>query len=372
VLFVKGARMKKVGFFAIVALLVLAVANSACFADANDDLYMAIKAKNSSRVKMLLASGANANAPAKNIPGIENYSPLYYAVNEGDTEIVKLLLDKGANANFTPPTGGGAPLMVAAQRDETEIVRLLLTHGADIQVMDKDLGHTALTIAATSGHMETVKLLLYHGAPVDEQSDTGATSLQLAVATTNGDLVRLLLDRHADVNHQDKYGRTPLMSATCPECLPEIARLLLARGADVNARDVQGKTAFYYAQAQANQKVIAVLVKAGANGGKMPSATVSKLTAADIQFLTATCKIERQDIDVIHKLDANTQQMLLSRIALRDCALLHPFISVRGYFRQLNPKTTLPMPPYDWVYADRYLTEEELKQYKKILEEAPL
>jgi hypothetical protein len=195
--------------------------------------------------------------------------------------------------------------------------------------------------------------------------------LQLAAFTNNGDLVHLLLDRHADVNHSDKYGRTPLISATCPECQPEVARLLLVSGADVNSRDVQGNTAIYYAQAQANQKVVAVLVKAGANGGKMPAAPASGLTAADIQFLTETCKIERQDIDVIHKLDANTQQMLLSRIALRDCALLHPFTSVRNYFRQLNPNAALPMPPYDWVHADIYLTGEELKQFQKILEEAP-
>ena len=364
--------MKKIKLSYLIAVLILAMASVVCFADANDDLFAAIKAKDINRVRTLLDAGANVNALAKNILGIENISPLYYAVNEGDTEIIKLLLDKGADANFNPPIGGGTPLMVAAQRDETEIVRLLLTYGADIKVMDKNLGHTALTIAAAVGHIKTVKLLLDHGAPVDEQSDTGATPLQLAVATSNGDLVRLLLDQHADVNHRDKYGRTPLMSATCPECLPEIARLLLARGADVNARDVQGKTAFYYAQAQANQKVITVLVKAGANGGKMPAATASILTAADIQFLTITCKIERQDTDVIHKLDANTQQILLSRIALRDCALLHPFTSVRNYFRQLNPKAALPMPPYDWIYADIYLTGEEFKQYQKILDEAPL
>ncbi|MFZ1980358.1 MAG: ankyrin repeat domain-containing protein, partial [Smithella sp.] len=219
---------------------------------------------------------------------------------------------------------------------------------------------------------EVVSLLLDHGASVDQQNEDGVSALQCAASTTKSEMVKLLLDRMADVNHRDKNGRTPLFDAACSKCPPENARLLLAKGADINATDNKGKTAFYYAKANANQGVMEVLVKAGANGGKMPEAPPAKLTAADKQFLTSECKIEPSDIDVIPRLAAKTQQQLLSRIAMRNCTLLNSFKAVRNYYNSLKPKEALKMPPGDWVYADMYLTEEEFNRYVKIMQEAPL
>ena len=260
-----------------------------------------------------------------------------------------------------------------AQRGDAEKVRLLLEKGADVNYKEKIvLGHTPMTIAAAWGHTEVVKLLLDHGASVDQQDNDGISALQCAASTTKSEMVKLLLDRGADVNHRDNSGRTPLFDATAQRCPPENARLLLARGADVNAMDSKGRTAFYYAQANANQGVMEVLVKAGANGGKMPEATPSEITAADKQFLTGECKIDQSDIDVIPKLDAKTQQMLLSRIAMRNCTLLSSFKAVRNYYKSLKPKERLPMPTGDWVHADIYLTDEEFNRYVKIMEEAPL
>jgi ankyrin repeat protein len=295
--------MKKIGFIAFVALLVLAAASVVCFADANDDLYD------------------------------------------------------------------------AAQRGDVEKVRMLLARGANFNVIDKISGQTPLTIAAYFGHIETVKLLLDHGVPVDQQNNDGATALVFAASTefaasnADSELVRLLLARGADVNHRDKYGRTPLFEAACHDCKPGNAQLLLAKGADVNAQDNKGKTAFYYAQINANQGVIAVLVKAGANGGKMPEATTTALTVADQKFLITECKIEQSDIDVISKLDADTQKMLLSRITMRNCSLFNSFTASRKYFRQLKPNVALPTPPADWDIS--YLTDEEIKQYEKILDKEP-
>jgi hypothetical protein len=284
--------------------------------------------------------------------------------------LVPLLILAGANGVCLADVNDD--LFDAAQRGNGEKVKLLLTKGADINYKDKIvLGHTPMTIAAAFGHTEIVKLLLDHGAPVDQQNEDGVTTLQCAASTAKSEMVKLLLDRGADVNHRDKSGRTPLFDAACRDCPPENARLLLAKGADVNAKDTKGRTAFYFAQANANQEVMAVLVKAGANGGKMPAALPAGLTAADTEFLAGECKIGQPDIDVIPKLDAKTQQMLLSRIAMRDCALLRSFTAVRNYYRRLNPKVALPMPPAEWVNADIYLTEEEFNQYVKIMNEAP-
>jgi hypothetical protein len=108
---------------------------------------------------------------------------------------------------------------------------------------------------------------------------------------------------------------------------------------------------------------------AGGNGGKLPEAPPAALTTADIQFLNDQCKIGQPDIDVIPKLGAKTQQNLLSRIAKRDCAQLQPFIASRNYFRQLKPNTAIPLAPAGWSID--YMTDEEFKQYLKILDSAP-
>jgi ankyrin repeat protein len=263
-------------------------------------------------------------------------------------------------------------MFMAAQRGDVGKVRLLLEKGADINYKDPIvLGHTPMTIAAAWGHTEVVSLLLDHGASVDQQNEDGVSTLQCAASTTKSEMVKLLLDRKADVNHRDKNGRTPLFDAACSKCPPENARLLLAKGADINATDNKGQTVFYYAQANANQGVMEVLVKAGANGGKMPEAPPAELTAADKQFLTSECKIEPSDIDAIPRLATKTQQQLLSRIAMRNCTLLNSFKAVRIYYNSLKPKEALKMPPGDWVHADIYLTEEEFNRYVKIMQEAP-
>jgi ankyrin repeat protein len=366
----RADAMRKTGIWIFAALLALAMAGAVCFAGENDDLFAAIKAKDINRVRMLLASGANVNALAENFLGIGNISPLSYAVSEGDTEIVKLLLDKGADVNFKHPLGGGALITDAAMKGDTDIVSLLLAKGADINVMDPNLGHTPLTIAASLGHSKTVKLLLDHGVPVDQQTNWGVTSLQLVAATSYSDLLRLLLDRRADVNFKYKNNDwTALFYAAGKDCPPENTQLLIARGADVNAQDNQDKTAFYYAQTNANQGVLAVLVKAGANGGKMPEAPVAGMTGADIQFLTEQCKFVQSDIEVIPNLDAQTRQMLLTRVGMRDCKLLQPFTASRDYYRQII-QNVLKRSPQGWSLS--YLTKDEYKQYMKITGEPPM
>ena len=106
-----------------------------------------------------------------------------------------------------------------------------------------------------------------------------------------------------------------------------------------------------------------------ANGGETPAAPPARLTAADTRFLTDQCKIGQPDIDVIPKLSPTAQKNLLARIAQRDCTLLQPFIASRNYFRQLKPNTVVPLTPAGWNVS--YMTDEEFKQYLKILDSAP-
>src|SRR2546427_2012375 len=87
------------------------------------------------RMKMLLATGADLDAPACTAPFC--VSPLIAAAWGGQTESVELLLDRGANVN-SASTRGETALMGPAYHGDTEIVKLLLAKGADVNSADSD------------------------------------------------------------------------------------------------------------------------------------------------------------------------------------------------------------------------------------------
>jgi ankyrin repeat protein len=378
--------------------LFLGLAAVVCWADPTDDLFQAITNKDVNAVRAALDRGASVNALARNIVNIGNISPLSHAVSHDAPEIVKLLLDRGADVNFKFPLGGGSCLSTAALHGNAAIVQLLLDHGAAIDVKEDIMGFTPLMEASSSGHDDVVKLLLDHGAQVEltgehgetalrvaataasaqllldhgayvnSQDDQGVTALEHIAGTNATEILRLLLDRKAEVNHADKNGWTALFYST-RSGTPENAKLLLARGARWNDKDNKGNTPFYYAQSFANDAVMKVLVQAGANGGKMPPPVATSLSAADRAYLADTCRMQPSDIDVIARLEKDTQKFLLARVALRDCSLLKGFVASRDYFRQLKPNTALPMPPAGW--DGHYLSDEEFKKYQEIMDSAP-
>jgi len=361
--------MRKLAYFAIFGLLVFTMAAGACFAITNDELFAAIKAKDAQKVKALIAGGADVNAEAENIFGVHNITPLSYAISERNPEIAELLVENGANVNYKHPMGGGTVLSDAAQDGFTNLVKLMLEKGADPSVVDM-MGFTPLQEATYFGHTDIVKLFLDRGAPVDTQDESGLTLLQYAASGAHTDLVQLLLDRGADVNHRDKKGLTPLMDAAAGTDTPiENAKLFVAKGADVNAKNNAGKTALYFAQVHVNDAMIKFLVHAGANGGKMPPPPPTSLSAADIKFLTGDCQISQADVGVIPKLEQKTQQLLIARTAMRDCKLVQALPASRDYYRKLKPDTAIPMPPAG--FSVEYLTDDEFKNYQKILDSAP-
>ena len=81
--------------------------------------------------KLLLASGADSNAPTKT-----GYTPLHIASHYGAQTIVKLLLEQGADVNQCT-NFGYSPLHQAAQQGHITIIRLLLKSKADPNLVTK-------------------------------------------------------------------------------------------------------------------------------------------------------------------------------------------------------------------------------------------
>ncbi|XP_019953823.2 KN motif and ankyrin repeat domain-containing protein 1 [Paralichthys olivaceus] len=86
---------------------------------------------------------------------------LMLAVSHGRVAMVKLLLSSGADANAQDREGSTA-LMCASEHGHTHIARLLLETGrCDASLVDKN-GQTALSVAESASHQEIVDLLKAH------------------------------------------------------------------------------------------------------------------------------------------------------------------------------------------------------------------
>ena len=96
------------------------------------------------------------------VDGDSGYTPLHYAAREGHAECVRVLLASGANANARTRAGGATPLHRAAFTGEATCVRLLLDGGADPCARDAD-GESALHKASANGHADVVRALLRAG-----------------------------------------------------------------------------------------------------------------------------------------------------------------------------------------------------------------
>jgi cytohesin len=106
-------------------------------------------------VKILLERGADVDST-----DTENMTALHLAAQMGHVGLVKLLISSGANANAVSKTYGETPLHLAVTSANAEVVKLLVENGADVHWATYHAGETALHLASSRGLNEVVMILL--------------------------------------------------------------------------------------------------------------------------------------------------------------------------------------------------------------------
>jgi ankyrin repeat protein len=272
------------------------------------DTYAAIRANDLPRLKSLIGSAADANAP-----GEFGSTPLMQATIAGSTDAMTLLIDAGADVNAQNAFGTTALMMSVAEIDKvrlllarganvkttskqgrsalfvaamgessSEVVDLLITKGADVRV--KDAFGNSLLLAATAGNdLVTIRRMVDAGLDVNGADQLGTTPILVSVYHGNLEAVKLLLSKGAGAKSVAKYpglfdgghpksgplalGSVSVLHPAATNCSAEMVRALIEAGADVNAKDVRGMTPLMLAVARADQDaaVIRLLLDHGAD-----------------------------------------------------------------------------------------------------------
>jgi hypothetical protein len=119
----------------------------------NEELFDAVRAGDTQRVRKLLAKGAEVNAIIKG-----KGTALHWAALTGRSDVVELLIRSGANLNANDDKYGATPLHLAAYKGNKGAVQTLLNAGADPYAKDKD-GDTPLDNALAGGHRDVADLI---------------------------------------------------------------------------------------------------------------------------------------------------------------------------------------------------------------------
>ena len=214
---------------------------------AESDLFAAIKAGESDRVKAMVSADP-ALVDARTDTGD---SAILTAVYHRRKEIVDLLVARGAMLT----------LFEACAAGEVDRVERLLASNPVVNVFSHD-GWTPLHLAAFFGHARIAELLLAHGAEarVLSRNANGNTPLHAALAGNHQMVAGLLIGSGAEVNAADAEGWRPIHLAAASGNLDGL-KALVAQGADVHITNKAGATPIQLAQKSNHREAAELLMR---------------------------------------------------------------------------------------------------------------
>lgn len=217
-----------------------------------------------------------------------NPSNVQTAVKTGNTCLVAAMLDSGVTADSKVQLpfweSSETHLHIAASSNQCQVMKWLLSSSSlSLEVRDF-FGNTPLHCAVKARASNIIKILLARGAAINVPNNSNQTPLHLACYHGHESAVEILLNAGASVSACDNlHLHVPLHMAVVQK-RDAAALLLISRLACIEAPDENFDTPLHLAAKLGNTKVVAALLKAGAN---IESQNINRITP-----LMAACSVE--------------------------------------------------------------------------------
>ncbi|MEU8882670.1 MULTISPECIES: ankyrin repeat domain-containing protein [Streptomyces] len=190
-------------------------------------------------------------------------------------------------------------LLAAARRGDADGVRAALADGAGTETRDEEL-RSPLLLAVLGDHVETARALVAAGADVDAQDARHDSPWLVTGVTGSVAMLRVLLaaDPAPDFRLTNRFGGTSLIPAAERGHVPYVRAVLRDTPIDVDHVNDLGWTALLEAVilgdgGPAHQKVVALLLAAGADPGLGDSYGTTALEHAERRGHTALAALLR-------------------------------------------------------------------------------
>nr|CDP29975.1 Putative protein of unknown function [Podospora anserina S mat+] len=191
--------------------------------------------------------------------GPDGWTPLHISILRKRTCFVKLLLESGADAQAK--TVNGVSVMDCVDLHHEYLAE---PEKGRLKIDNMWLTRTGLRSAASHGRDARIRELLDRGADIDARDEGGFTALMWAVDGGHLSTVRLLVENGADLDaRSDQEGNTALMLAAMQVSPSSVMHLLVEHGADVNVRNNDGESAMGYLDKHKQADCIKLLCEYG-------------------------------------------------------------------------------------------------------------
>ncbi|MGB3069844.1 MAG: ankyrin repeat domain-containing protein [Ottowia sp.] len=195
-----------------------------------------------------------------------NDFPLHAAARNNDAARIRKLLAQGVKVDARDASGATA-LLAATHANQIDAAKVLIDAGADVNAKDNIHDSTYL-YAGARGHLEILKMTLSHDADLKSVNRYGGTALIPAAERGHVETVRTLIDAGVEVDHVNRLGWTALLEAIIlgngGERHQKIVSLLVKAGANVNLADGEGVTPLQHARKHGYKEIESILRVANA------------------------------------------------------------------------------------------------------------